>query len=789
MGDDPTTHPTPLSLSTIRSGHPRLWFNGDNVAALRSRWTDPAFAALVNVYAGKTDPLSLALEALATENGTKASQAAAAVPTSYQQGGGGVSTGYVDTASLVFDWCYPYLSSGERSTLASAVQGLRASHLAQIRSYFRFHEMFNKSSHCYVAAALAIEGEPGISSQLQMAQNMTQNLQELGDEVGGDGYRDYFYQGTAQILPFLMWSNATDLDMAARSSLTQNLPRWMWCKLSPTLEGFVRGSGDHAAFAPGHHKWQLDAGGFYAIASHFNDQTAQWVGDLLRTDFGQTTHWMWGGASFISLALYDPTIVAQSPYAAAKPTTEYFNIHGAVHNRETFDGGADTIHSWFYCGPCIGHSSFDQNHYTIWRGDDMLVMRGGNYLGSPADYKTHYQMHTIALNSIMFDPTGSSLPDHEGGQNSGSANLAERQLYYPVAERVGSWSGQHLYRGVIDHYENTSSYTVASGDATLAYDPDHVDSAIRDFVHIKPDIYLIRDRFSLSNVSTVRSLVHSREKPIFDGTPTVIQGSSSAGVLEATGSEFKLQRGTSEARVKVLWPSSTTLRFVGGEDYEAWANGSNSDPWTDCQDWLKSHWELAERVALIEGQWRTEIETTPAAAGGNVLYAVYASGIDPASPPTYSISQDGTDLVVQVTSGQTITEVTFPIDDAPVVTSGSGDTLSLAAAISATVNVTGNLEFEVMATYSVDIPESFVALLDTAVASRVNTIRNMTVVTQKILPHLSESSMDDLTQTQQIEVILQVALYQLENNSSREVEAAAARATADAASLAAFDWD
>ena len=78
-GEDPTTHPNPLPLSIVHSEHPRLWFNSDNVDVLRARWTDPAFAGIVNKYRGKNDPISLALEGLATNNAFKCSQAAGTV--------------------------------------------------------------------------------------------------------------------------------------------------------------------------------------------------------------------------------------------------------------------------------------------------------------------------------------------------------------------------------------------------------------------------------------------------------------------------------------------------------------------------------------------------------------------------------------------------------------------------------------------------------------------------------------------------------------------------------------
>ena len=116
-GEDPTTHPNPLPLSAIRSEHPRLWFNSDNVNLLRERWTDPFYATIVNKYEGKTDAVSLALEGLATHNAAKCSEAFETVSYEYSATGGGSEAGYADSISLVFDWCYNYLGAVEKADL------------------------------------------------------------------------------------------------------------------------------------------------------------------------------------------------------------------------------------------------------------------------------------------------------------------------------------------------------------------------------------------------------------------------------------------------------------------------------------------------------------------------------------------------------------------------------------------------------------------------------------------------------------------------------------------------
>lgn len=674
-GQDPTTHPNPLPLSVIRPDHPRIWFNSENVHLLRQRWTDPAYDSIVNKYKGKSDAVSMALEGLATFDEAKCSQAAETVGSEYSPDGDS-NLGHVDPISLVFDWCYDYLDPGQKADLISKIVVLRDQHRDDpsngVRNFFRWHGTYLKNSFAYLASVLAIEGEPGVTSELREAQNVLQNLQELGDEVRGDGgYRAYFSQGNLQTLPFLMWTYATDTDFAMESGFTRNLAKWAAYKLAPSRRGFVRGPGDDVALESGYLKLELDAGGFYLLASHFDDPMAQMLGNLLVSEFGQGRHWNFEGPSFISLIHHKPEFEAETPAQLGMPLTAFFDKIGMVHARSSWKTDSDVVHSWFFNGPAVEHSGQSQNHYTIWRGDDPLIMKGGNYLGSPSAYKNRYHARTISNNSLLFSPMGSDRPDNDGGQDWSFVSLDVSAEKYPVADRVGSWRGQHRYRGEIIHFKVAGQYMLVSGDAAVAYNPVNVFGYVRDFVYLKPEIFLIRDRFSTSGVATIRSLIHSRYQPIVAGTPVIVEGDSTAGILEIVSDRFRLQNGASEAGIDVLWPADPTLRFVGGVGYEGYADGYNADPATDSQDWLHGTAELEERTRLIEGQWRTEIEVEPSQADGNLIQSIFVSAREPEVRPSFSVREEGRDLIVIVTHDRRTWIVVFPEDDVPTVTQQS----------------------------------------------------------------------------------------------------------------------
>ncbi len=211
-----------------------------------------------------------------------------------------------------------------------------------------------------------------------MAQNVLQNLQELGDEVRGDGgFRSYMYQGNFQTLPFLMWSYATDMDFAAKSSFTQNLTKWA-AKSSPRREAASSGArGMTSPLRRDTRSTRSRLEGFSCsrpistIRSHSGSETA-WRMTLGRGGTGRLR----GPRSFplcTTIRVGRPNLRHQ----AGMSLTARFDKIGMVHSRSSWSTGSDVIHSWFYNGPVAGHFGEGQNHFTIWRGDDPLIMRGG----------------------------------------------------------------------------------------------------------------------------------------------------------------------------------------------------------------------------------------------------------------------------------------------------------------------------------------------------------------------------------------------------------------------------
>src|SRR5262249_41149286 len=92
------------------------------------------------------------------------------------------SYGYIDPEVLVFDWCYAKLTPDQKTTLFDRIEifndqretFLEAGYFNQSGPHpypIPFHEAGWSGYYAYVAAVLAVNGEPNTVNRLQNAQN------------------------------------------------------------------------------------------------------------------------------------------------------------------------------------------------------------------------------------------------------------------------------------------------------------------------------------------------------------------------------------------------------------------------------------------------------------------------------------------------------------------------------------------------------------------------------------------------------------------------------------------
>jgi len=663
LSDNPRLSDRPA----LRAGHPRLYVDAEALKRLKVNWRDPAYHDIVKLYRAKTDPLSRALQYLATGD---AGLCHAAVPDAlaepYKLAGPSRAV-YGDESSLVFDWCYGALSAPERAALVQFIDSRNALREAALDKRFQWHEAHLLGFHAYLQGVLAIEGEPGASPRLAKAAAAIQNDTEFANEVHGDGsYKTYAYQDLFLVTPSILWSIATGEDLVRRNHYLLHRPEVLLRLLSADGSDVMAGPGDQ--IADGRGMLQADqrpsALGPLLLAGYLKDGLAQYTGERIRARQG------WGrpgDPQWLALLLVDEGVKPLAPEAAGIPLSRQLPIGGMVNFRSGWDPVRPDTVAWFYLGPRTEHAEPDAGHFTIWRGNDDLIVSGANYFGSPSAYRDRWGGLSFARNTMVFSPAGSPQPDRDGSQLGPDTSQARRLSaeHYPVANRLIWYPSAILYQGAITDYRDEDGFVTATGDATAAYDPRHVSSYRRTIIFVRPDLFIIRDQFSLQGVDRVRALFHLRQAPEIAGLRPV-QGTASAGILEAEGDRAVVRRGQSRAVIQLLWPRSAKLRAVGGTGFENYIDGADVDPASTAQTWLLDphRKDLGRRMAAEKGQWRLEIETDPAAAKGEMITAI-SIGAKASVAPQLVLQSLGGRQVVAVEEGGRRFEIPLPAAESP----------------------------------------------------------------------------------------------------------------------------
>ena len=664
-----TENPHPWPAPTLRADHPRLFLDAAHLKRLRTHWTDPAYKSLADEYNNGNDPLSLALRGVAANDADSCRRAARAVaendsPVLNLSSGppgdtnmklfGLPQTNYGDASALVFDWCYATLTPDIKAKLVAHIEQQNAMREAALNTKFQWHEAFYNGFHAYLMGVLAIEGEPGATHRLQKAQNALQNWTEMGNELDGDGsYKTYTHQDLFFFTPPILWSLATGQDVVRRNRFLLHHAEFLLRRLSPDGADFIAGPGDQSADARGMIITLQNPSPFgpLMLADYLHDGFAQWLGQFLleKQGFGERVD----NPRWLDLIFHDDALAPEPPVSAELPLTRYMREGGMVNVRSGWNIGQprnEDIDAWFYLGPATAHAESDAGHFTLWRGADDLITEGSNYLGRPTKYHVLWSALSFARNTAVFSPAHGALPDLEGsqlppptmiyddGRAFGSvgaqflvdavetADFKASQLkltaeHHPVADRLIWYPGSVGYQGEITDFRDLGQVAIATGDAAAAYDPAHVVAYRRSFVAVKPDVFIIRDAFDLRDVGRIRMLFHHRERPDIAGF-NAVKGSAEGGILEKRGDRITIYRGTSQAVIQLLSPGQATLRLVGGPGYDHYIDDTNIDARAGAAGWLNGQPDFPARLERVRGIWRSEIETDPATAGGEMVTAI-----------------------------------------------------------------------------------------------------------------------------------------------------------------------
>lgn len=231
--------------------------------------------------------------------------------------------------------------------------------------------------------------------------------------------------------------------------------------------------------------------------------------------------------------------------------------------------GLDDTYASFRFGSSQGnHQHYDELSFVIYKHEFLALDAGSR---TETDHHHMFGCQSVAHNTILihepeepmppfwtswsYKPDGKTYYNH-GGQNS-------KVLAKPIA------------------LQSHEKFIYAAGDATKSYSDKKSREVIRQFVYLKPDLFVIYDRVTSVRPNQKKEiLLHTQERPEKINSDT-----------------WKADRNGGRLFVRTLLPTPIIKQLVGGPGKEFWASGRN---------WPLEPEGYGGKPYKYAGQWRLE---------------------------------------------------------------------------------------------------------------------------------------------------------------------------------------
>ncbi len=241
------------------------------------------------------------------------------------------------------------------------------------------------------------------------------------------------------------------------------------------------------------------------------------------------------------------------------PMARNFENMGMVFMRSGWS--PEDTYAAFVCGGSVNqHRHYDQGHFIIFKGGFQALDSGSYGPRARNDHLTEYFYRTVAHNAILIDaPAEADTPARIWG---GPGKTLD--------------GGQYAFEGKQIAFETNDVYSYAATDATACYDPRKCEEAVRQFVFVYPDYFVICDRVTAAEPGYgKRWLLHSVDEP------------------QVTEDGFRVQQGDGALVCRAVFPEDRVIETVGGPGKEYWSAGSNHPQ--------------EGRHRELSGSWRVEV--------------------------------------------------------------------------------------------------------------------------------------------------------------------------------------
>jgi len=276
----------------------------------------------------------------------------------------------------------------------------------------------------------------------------------------------------------------------------------------------------------------------------------------------------------------------------AMPSGMHFKNMGQIFMRS--GPGPDDTYALFTAGGIISqHRHYDNNNFVIYKKGFRALDTGSR--PEPGNQLTHYFCRTIAHNCILINMPGEVMPRYWGGPA-----LSEEVL--PIPNDGGQ---SKILASEIVAFDENKDYVYIASDATESYHADKSKLALRQFVFIIPDHFVIFDRVVSSKPEYKKTwLLHIASEPLIKGN------------------EFSEESDRGKLFCRTILPEKASLTKIGGPGKQFWSGGRNWPlPVLTPDDWnYRRNSKVPLDTVPLLGQWRIEVSPEKASSDDCFLH-------------------------------------------------------------------------------------------------------------------------------------------------------------------------
>jgi len=305
------------------------------------------------------------------------------------------------------------------------------------------------------------------------------------------------------------------------------------------------------------------------------------------------------------------------------PPARHFENMGQVFMRSG-SGPDDTYALLTVNGILRQHKHYDNNNFTIFKKGFLALDTGTR--PEPGQHLFQYFSHTVAHNCILIHMPGEKIPGYWGSRAPGEEDTG------PVND-----GGQNSQLGSeVAAFETSQYFTYVAGDATPCYNSEKCKLALRQFVFIPPDHFVVFDRVTSTKPDYKKSwLLHTAREPKVEG--------------------MMFQADHEEGRImcRTMLPEDAVLTKIGGPGKQFWADGRN--------------WPLPEGYRIPDtneflGQWRMEVEPGQARNEDMFLNLIQAGDLSMSEMSPAKLIEKDNQVGVSFRFGGNETTVMFAVE-------------------------------------------------------------------------------------------------------------------------------